>query len=158
MRNSAIRAVGVVLVVAVAVTGCAAIQDNPKTDIGAVGGAAVGGLISAAAGAGGAGIAAGVLGGALLGGVIGNFMDQRDKQLEAQAAHRAFETVPSGTAVPWNNPDSGHSGAVMPTKTYQTASGTYCREYQQTALINGKEERAYGKACRQPDGSWKVSD
>ncbi len=158
MRNSAIRALGVVILVAFTLTGCASIQDDPKTAIGGLGGAAVGGLIGAAAGAGGAGIAAGVLGGALLGGVIGNFMDQRDRQFEAQAAHRAFETVPSGTAVPWTNPDSGHSGTVTPTRTYQAASGAYCREYQQTALINGKEERAYGKACRQPDGSWKVND
>ena len=158
MRNSAIRALGVVILVAFTLTGCASIQDDPKTAIGGLGGAAVGGLIGAAAGGGATGIAAGVLGGALLGGVIGNFMDQRDRQLEAQAAHRAFETVPSGTAVPWTNPDSGHSGTVTPTRTYQAASGAYCREYQQTALINGKEERAYGKACRQPDGSWKVND
>jgi len=45
---------------------------------------------------------------------------------------------------------------VTPTKTYQTANGTYCREYQTTVLIDGKQERATGTACRQADGSWRV--
>jgi len=30
-----------------------------------------------------------------------------------------------------------------------------CREYQTTIMIGGKREKAYGKACRQPDGTWK---
>ena len=31
-----------------------------------------------------------------------------------------------------------------------------CREYQTTIMIGGKPEKAYGRACRQPDGTWKV--
>jgi len=60
--------------------------------------------------------------------------------------------------VPWTNPDNGHAGTVTPTRTYQTAGGTYCREYQQTVTIGGKDERSYGTACRQPDGSWKIAN
>lgn len=30
-----------------------------------------------------------------------------------------------------------------------------CREYQTTVMIDGKPQKAYGKACRQPDGTWK---
>ena len=32
----------------------------------------------------------------------------------------------------------------------------YCREYTQVVNIGGRNETAYGKACRQPDGQWKV--
>src|SRR5262245_55125658 len=150
-----VRGLALVVLVAFGLANCTTIQDNPKTAIGGLGGATVGGLIAAAAGGGGAGIAAGVIGGALLGGMVGNLLDQRDKKLAAEAAQQALETAPTGKSVPWNNPDSGHSGSITPMRTYQE-DGTYCREYQQTVTIDGKPERSHGTACRQPDGSWKI--
>ena len=36
------------------------------------------------------------------------------------------------------------------------STGEYCRECQQTVVIGGREEDAYGVACRQPDGSWEI--
>ncbi len=56
----------------------------------------------------------------------------------------------------WQNPDSGHSGTVTVTKTYQATSGSYCRQYETSVNIGGKLENAYGTACRQPDGTWKI--
>jgi surface antigen len=156
-RSGLARVVAIVMVAAVALTGCAGLSENPKAAIGGLGGATVGGLIAAAAGGGGAGIAAGVIGGALLGGLVGNLLDDRDKKMAHDSTHRALETVPSGKTVAWTNPDSGHSGTVTPVRTYQ-AAGTYCREYQQTVTIDGKQERSYGTACRQPDGSWKIQN
>ncbi len=150
-----IQSAAVQLLIIIAATGCATIEENPKTAIGGLGGAAFGGLIAAAAGGGGAAIAGAVIGGALLGSLVGNMLDQRDKRLQAEAAQRAFETAPSGKPVAWSNPDSGHSGTITPTQTYQS-SGAYCREYQQTVTIDGKQEKSYGTACRQPDGSWKI--
>jgi surface antigen len=155
MSRSLIRVVAVVALVVIAAAGCASIEDNPKTAIGGLGGAAFGGLIAAAAGGGGAAIAGSVIGGALLGGLVGNMLDERDKRMAAQAQQTALESAPTGKAVPWTNPDSGHSGAVTPTRTYQS-QGTYCREYQQTVTIDGKQEQAHGTACREPDGTWKV--
>ena len=156
MRGGVLKGVAFAVLVALMATGCATIQDNPKTTIGAVGGGTVGGLIAAAAGGNPAAIAASVIGGILIGGMVGNLLDQRDKQMAAEAAHRAMETAPTGKPVAWQNPDSGHSGTVTPTKTYQTANGNYCRDYQTTVLIDGKQERATGTACRQADGSWRV--
>ena len=155
MPRPVIQCVAVLLLIVIAATGCATIEENPKTAIGGLGGAAFGGLIAAAAGGGGAAIAGAVIGGALLGGLVGNLLDDRDKRLQAEAAQRALESAPSGKAVPWNNPDSGHSGTITPTHTYQSG-GAYCREYQQTVTIDGKQEKGYGTACRQPDGSWKI--
>ncbi len=45
---------------------------------------------------------------------------------------------------------------LTPVRTYQSVGGTSCRERQQSVTIDGKPERTYGTACRQPDGSWKV--
>lgn len=156
MRKSILKGCAVVTLIAILGTGCATIEANPKTTIGAVGGGTVGGLIAAAAGGNPAAIAASVIGGILVGGLVGNLLDERDKRLAAEAAHRAMESTPTGKPVAWQNPDSGHSGTVTPTRTYQTADGTYCREYQTTVLIDGKQERATGTACRQPDGNWRI--
>jgi len=148
------------LAFAVASTGCETLgqsmADNPKTATGAALGAAGGGLIGAAAGGGAAGIVGGVLLGGLLGGAIGNALDQRDKQLAYQSQQAALENSRTGQATAWKNPDSGHYGSYTPVKTYENSSGQYCREYQEKVTIDGKTSSAYGTACRQPDGSWKI--
>lgn len=147
---------GVTLVLVLVASGCADLSQNPKTAIGAAGGAAAGGLIGAAASGSPAAIAGGVILGGLAGGAVGNLLDQRDRQLAGEAAQRALEGSPTGSAVPWTNPDTGHTGVVTPVRTYQVADGVYCREYQQVVTIDGREQRSFGTACRQPDGSWKV--
>lgn len=156
MRGGVLKGVALSVLVAILATGCAEMQANPKTTIGAAGGGTVGGLIAAAAGGSPAAIAASVIGGILVGGMVGNLLDQRDQRMAAEAAHRAMETAPTGRPVAWKNPDSGHSGTVTPTRTFQTADGTYCRDFQTTVLIDGKQERATGSACRQPDGNWRI--
>ena len=32
----------------------------------------------------------------------------------------------------------------------------YCREYTKKIVVDGKEARAYGTACLQNDGSWRI--
>src|SRR5215475_11316654 len=156
VRSRSLRQLtAVILLLVVGATGCETIQENPKTSIGAFGGAAFGGLIAAAAGGGGAAIAGAVIGGALLGGAAGTLLDQRDRQLAAQAQQRALEATPTGTPVAWTNPDSGHQGTVTPVRTFQ-ADGRYCREFQSEVIIGGKPERGFGTACRMPDGSWQI--
>jgi surface antigen len=156
MRGGVLKGVALFTLVVVALTGCATVESNPKTAIGAVGGGTLGGLIAAAAGGNPAAIAASVVGGILVGGLVGNLLDERDKKMAAEAERKALETAPSGTSVAWRNPDNGHSGTVTPTRTYQTGSGQYCREYQTNVTVGGKSEKAYGTACRQPDGNWKI--
>ena len=83
-------------------------------------------------------------------------MDAADRREANRAAMQAFDTAPSGQSVAWRNPDSGNSGTITPTRTYQTASGQYCREFQQTVTIGGESQQAFGRACRQPNGSWQI--
>ena len=148
--------VGIVLL-GMALTGC---QDGgglgPRTALGGLGGAAGGGLIASAAGGNAQVIAASVILGGLVGGAIGERLDQRDKQLANQSAQRAFETTPAGQASTWRNPDSGHSGSVTPTRTFQAANGGYCREFQQEITVGGQRQQSFGTACRQPDGQWRI--
>jgi surface antigen len=129
---------------------------GPKTAVGGVGGAAAGGLLAAALGGNGAGIAAGAILGGLIGGAIGDRLDAADRAKAGVAASQALESIPTGQSVAWRNPDSGNSGVVTPMRTYQTATGQYCREYTQTITVGGERQQSYGTACRQPDGSWKI--
>jgi surface antigen len=92
----------------------------------------------------------------LLGGALGKSLDQTDQLYASSAEYHALEYTPSGTATACENPDSGHSGTVVPTRTYETTSGEYCREFQQQAAIGGQVQEVYGTACRQPDGQWKL--
>lgn len=156
MRGKVFKGMALGTLVLVLLTGCSTIESNPKTTIGAVGGGTLGGLIAAAAGGSGAAIAASVIGGILVGGLVGNLLDSKDKKEAAEAQQRALESAPSGRAVSWQNPDNGHKGTVTPTRTYQTSTGQYCREFETHVTIEGKSDKAYGTACRQPDGSWKI--
>lgn len=156
------RGIAMMMLIAFVLVGCAGTQEgggieqHKKTLLGGFGGAAAGGLIAAALHGGTAGIIGGILAGGLIGGAVGDRMDAADRRDAQRAAQQALEKSPSGTAIAWHNPDSGHSGTVTPVRTFQKSSGQYCREYQQTITIGGEQHQAYGTACRQPDGSWKI--
>jgi surface antigen len=139
---------------------CAAMQqtyeENPKALLGGVLGAGAGAGIAALAGGSPAAIVGAAVGGALIGGYVGHKLDNRDKRLAAEAATQAFERNAAGQPSVWNNPDSGNSGSITPVKTYQLASGQYCREYHQTITIGGEPQTSYGTACRQADGTWQI--
>jgi surface antigen len=147
-----------ILLVSFVLSACASAtwQENQKAIIGGVGGATAGGLIAAAFDANTAGVLGGIVLGGLIGGAIGNRMDAADRREANQATHHALETAPSGTSANWHNPDSGNCGTITTTRTYQAQSGEYCREYEQTVTISGENHQAYGTACRQPDGTWRV--
>ena len=123
-------------------------------------GAAIGGLLGSQYGKGDARVittAAGTFLGLFLGREIGAQIDVTDEACAREAVGRAG-TVPVGTRITWNNPETGHRGTVTPLgESRAPTTGAYCREYQQTVVVGGRTERAYGTACRQPDGSWKVT-
>ncbi|WP_282607297.1 RT0821/Lpp0805 family surface protein [Pelagibius sp. Alg239-R121] len=122
--------------------------------LGGVGGAVVGAQVGSGSGQLVA-TAAGALLGALVGSEIGKSLDNADKE-KAEQAYTQATTAPIGQEITWDNPDSGNSGTVTATREGTTENGNYCREFQQEVTIGGKEETAYGVACRQPDGSWQI--
>lgn len=132
-----------------------------KQDVGTIGGAALGAWAGSAIGKGSGNvvaIAAGTLLGAALGSEVGASLDRADMAYYRQASQQALETAQPGETLPWQNPETGTRGQITPSNYYQTAQGQYCREYQQTITVNGKQANGYGTACRQPDGSWKIVD
>jgi surface antigen len=93
--------------------------------------------------------------GGLIGSQIGASLDRGDQAALHQTTQTALETAPANQALPWRNPNSGNYGTVIQGAVYQN-QGQYCREFQQTLVVGGQQQQGDGKACRQPDGSWKV--
>ncbi len=102
-------------------------------------------------------LVAGAAAGGLFGHNIGAKLDERDRLLMGETVQQTLEKAPDNSTGSWNNPNSGHSGTVVPTQTYQASNGQYCREFQTSVVVGGETQQGYGRACRQPDGSWKIS-
>jgi len=133
---------------------------GPRESTGTLLGAGAGALIGSQFGGGEGrlvGTALGALAGAMIGQDMGRTLDRVDRQYLEQTTQQSLETVPSNQTSSWVNPDTGNSGSITPTRTYQNRSGAYCREYRQTVTVAGEQQQAYGTACRQPDGSWRMS-
>jgi surface antigen len=156
MNKIALR-ISAVVVAASLLASCSS-NTGPNQAGGTLIGAAAGGLIGSQFGSGSGKLAAtgiGVLIGAVLGSTIGKSMDDKDRA-QALRAQQAAYSAPVGQQIVWNNPDNGHNGSITPVRDGTDASGAYCREFQTTVVIGGQNQQAYGRACRQPDGSWKV--
>ncbi|OGO93047.1 MAG: hypothetical protein A3F41_04110 [Coxiella sp. RIFCSPHIGHO2_12_FULL_44_14] len=150
-KKKSIVAVSVVLAVglSMSLTACTPGHSAPGAT---VAGAAAGGLLGAAVFS-GPNAWIGILGGALVGGIVGNQIGQYMDRQDAARAH-AIYTSPSGRGQ-WVNNQTGYTYDIKPIKI-DKKEGRYCREYQTTATIGGRQRRVYGTACRMTDGSWKV--
>jgi surface antigen len=142
------------LLASISLVGC---QNSSKQDVGTVSGAVIGGLVGSQFGKGGGqllGVGIGTLAGAYFGGAIGKNMDDNDRMRTQQA----FENNKVNQPAYWQNNKTGTTYTVTPTKDVTVDGNPYCREYRSTANINGKVQKVYGTACRQPDGSWQVAN
>ncbi len=130
-----------------------------KEGLGTLFGAGTGALIGSQFGSGtgnAIAIAIGTLAGAWAGNEIGKQLDNADKMRAQKTAQTALKRNNDGAASPWDNPDSGSSGTFMPTRTY-AKDGKKCRDFMQTVKTNDNEEvTAKGRACEQPDGTWRI--
>ncbi|MCW8915862.1 MAG: RT0821/Lpp0805 family surface protein [Magnetovibrio sp.] len=140
--------------------GCSTTQDQgQKETVGTIAGAVLGGIIGSKMGKGEGQLwatGAGAVLGGWLGKSIGRSLDEQDKAMMNRTSQASLEHTSTGSTSTWRNPDSGHSGSVTPTRTYQKSNGTYCREFEQVVNVDGEDHVATGTACRQADGSWRV--
>ena len=149
----------IIPVILLTLTACVTTDRGPKEIGGALVGAALGGFAGSQIG-GGTGqliaLGAGTLLGALLGTEAGKSLDKADRLYASRTTHQTLEYTPTGTTGQWRNPESGNAGSVTPLATSITANGQPCREYHQTVTIGAETQSAYGTACRQADGSWRI--
>jgi hypothetical protein len=69
------------------------------------------------------------------------------------AACQTTDSAPQET-ITWDKPASTVPATPQP-PVARGQGEPQCREYQTTITIGGVPQKAYGRACRQPDGTWK---
>ena len=154
------RLLGAVLLISIAilVSGCAGTYT--KQDTGTAIGAVTGGALAYGLGKDSSNkdiwLILGVAAGGLIGNNIGAQLDERDRLLAGQTVQQTLERAPDQSVGSWSNPNTGHSGTVIPTATRIASTGQPCREFTTTVRIGGVDQQGYGTACRQADGSWKI--
>jgi hypothetical protein len=80
--------------------------------------------------------------------------------LLALSACQTTDSDEQKESITWNTPTKAPEqtpppSAKPPAPQASAQPEPECREYQTTITIGGKDEKAYGRACRQPDGTWK---
>ncbi|PCI33493.1 MAG: hypothetical protein COB54_04115 [Alphaproteobacteria bacterium] len=85
--------------------------------------------------------------------ILDNINEQAQREHEAAQVRATEARV--GERIVWNTGEA--EGYVVTTREGRNAEGKTCREFQQSVTISGKTEQAYGTACLQPDGAWKIS-
>ncbi len=129
-------------------SGCAS-QQQKGTIIGGVTGALIGSVIGDGSGQNVA-IAAGAIAGSLIGSSIGQRFDEQGQGRIAYSMQRNQRSS-------WTNSTTGHRYTVMPSPPHAPSSSRQqCRECTVDTEIGYRTESAYGIACRQSDGSWKI--
>jgi hypothetical protein len=77
---------------------------------------------------------------------------------EAQRKHERAQVLATsaqvGEKISWHTADA--SGYVVTNKIGTNTNSLTCREFQQVIKVGGKTEKAYGRACLQADGAWKI--
>ena len=137
---------------------------GPKQNLGTLLGPVVGSGVGSALGKGhrdeNAAIAAGAIFGGLFGYRLGAQFDALDRQMAGRLLYTVLEKVPTGETGKWLNPNTDNYGWVTATSTTLIGTPGYsqpCREFTTTIVIGDNEYKGYGTACRQADGSWKIS-
>ena len=150
------KLISVALIGGMVLASCESLGD--KEGIGTVVGAGLGAALGAHAK--GSAKAPTMILGAIVGGYLGNRigkkLDKADRIKHQETQYQTFEYGRSNETQAWRNPDTQAAGSVTPQPAYQNETGQNCREFQQTITVGGEEERGYGTACRQSDGSWKI--
>jgi len=152
------RSIAAAFILSVSLTACQT-ADGPKQGVGTLVGAGLGALAGSQIGSGKGQLAAVAIGavlGGIMGSEVGKSLDKADRDHLDKTTQNSLEHNRVGQASTWRNPDSGNTGTVTPVSTYKSDDGQDCREFSQTITVDGKDEQAKGKACRQSDGTWRI--
>jgi surface antigen len=84
-------------------------------------------------------------------------LSDADKSFTADKFNHAMESALSGQTSSWTTPSGDYQVQVTPTRMFQKADNTYCREFTQS-IQEGHEapSSSHGTACRQSDGTWQI--
>ncbi len=143
----------------VSLSGCNMTQNETTgTILGGVAGAVIGNKFGKGSGN-TAATALGAVIGASIGREIGSSLDANSRRQADNATRTALDTARVGRSITWENPNNtggAAQGRVRIVRQGKDTRGKTCREYNHTVMIGNREEQAYGTACRDSNGDWKI--
>lgn len=82
-----------------------------------------------------------------------SMLDDTQQRALEDAQIKASE-APVGERVDWH--ERGAIGTAQTLREFKDAEGNYCREFEQTVVVDGRTERTQGSACQDKQGVWQV--
>ena len=89
--------------------------------------------------------------------LVGTSAGAKMDMIDQNCVGRVLEYALDSRRIYWRNPDNGFTYAVVPTRTFQDATGAYCREYHTSASSGPVLQQVHGLACRRNDGAWRAT-
>ena len=84
-------------------------------------------------------------------------LDAADRAVAAAAEQQVLAAEDSGKAVEWRSAANADRHGSVVAGPLATREGRACRPFTHTIYVGGVPQTARRAACRQPDGSWRVS-
>lgn len=78
-----------------------------------------------------------------------------DKKIMRSTTAKVLNEGKDGVKIGWENPETGHSGSIMPMDTV-TQNGLTCRKTRFFNSAEGLSSTQVHRLCKQTDGSWKL--
>jgi surface antigen len=85
-------------------------------------------------------------------------LDPEDTRRARAAFATALDPQGSGSAVRWDNPDSGARGTVAAVGGPYLQGDTICRNFIASAQVASPETWRQGRACRLSPGEWDIRE
>ncbi len=71
------------------------------------------------------------------------------------ALQDTLESAASGVEVSFASGEVDIQGSISPTRTYESRTGHWCREFSEVVESDGVKEHRRGLACREDSGDWR---
>jgi surface antigen len=88
---------------------------------------------------------------------FGQILDDEDRRRETAALATALDPQGDGSTIRWENPKTGHKGAVTPVGHAYPADSKICRAFL-SDLDGATHPTLQGTACTIAAGEWTVKD
>jgi len=85
-----------------------------------------------------------------------NALTPHDLVMAGSAVQKALEKSLRGQELRWNNSETGHSGIIIPEKTFLTRERIVCRSFRHQVAVDATSASYRDIACRSLNGRWQL--
>ncbi len=89
---------------------------------------------------------------------FGQLLDEEDRRREKAALGTALDPQGDGSTIHWENPTTGHKGAITPVGHAYPDDTKICRAFLGDLQHEGTKRTIQGTACTVTAGDWAVKD